>query len=181
MQIGFSSVGTADVNKDLVGLKSITGLFDATWTTISSSFCHFHSSSKFDCEIICKLDMAWLTWWYVNKQRTFIWIFVAETRFGMVTGGCDVTRTRVMLCTIFGSEMSNSNSPSDWFNSVFCVAIYSRRKAACWLQLCKLDGRRRWANELLASSSFFNVTACLPMVYWMWSSAKLQPRFSNTW
>lgn len=30
MHIGLSSVGTADVNKDLVGLKSITGLFDAT-------------------------------------------------------------------------------------------------------------------------------------------------------
>lgn len=30
IQIGFSSVGTADVNKDRVGLKSIIGLFDAT-------------------------------------------------------------------------------------------------------------------------------------------------------
>lgn len=63
---------------------------------------------------------------------TLILIFVADTRFGVVTGGGDVTNTRTDFVTIFGNEISNTVSTLfDCLMKIFCVAIYSRRNALC--------------------------------------------------
>lgn len=142
---GLSLVGNILVKSDLDGLNIIIGLLDATCTTISSNLSHFHSSP----------NVAWnkqlqnhrinkSTLKLNHKSLTQILKLLAATQFGDVTGGCDVTKTRTVFVIIRGSDISNSKSElPDCFKYVFCVAMYSRRNAACCCGLCKLDGLNR--------------------------------------
>lgn len=109
---GFSLVGIWLVNNDRYDLKNMTGLVDADCRAISSSFCHFHSSSRLDYKIDSCLWLCTNTNHLMDafSLLTLILILVAETRDGVVTGGGDVTNTRTDFDAIFGNDISNSVS-----------------------------------------------------------------------
>lgn len=163
---GLSLVGNWYVNNDRFGLKIIIGLFDADWAAIHSSLFHFHSSAA-SLWFICnaKIEYEWTRLIEQIKTKidahTLILMLEAATKLGTVIGDGHEIKTRTDAFTTFGKPMSSNVSVLDCFKNIFCVAMYSLRKDACWAALCRLDGRRRCANAVTASSTFFNVIACL--------------------